>query len=377
MAVGWLPLGREGWGRAMLAELDQVSGRRARWRFAGGAARTALLPPGSSSLRAAIVLAAVAVAAAIAIYALSPGTGGVTAVAVPGLAALGAWAALARPRRAQQVSLAGRAAQVIAIAVIAGCLVVALRVLVLYPVHAGGYAWPAGAMVFAAELAACAWPVLRRPGPLGATRHSGLIGVSAALVTADVLYLNQQPIGPSGTVVVETGIVAPIAAGLLAAALGAARRKPARHLLRAGAGEWLWGVLLTGPAVFIVLTATTTTANSVIVDARHHMLTYIMMTHPHVAPSVLDPIAQGKLGNAAVLLTGLLVLVMMIFLLVFPPARALRYLSGLRTPPQRASRLEPAAAGADWPDRQPWWPGPVQPGHDGGPDIISQGNPPF
>jgi len=144
-----------------------------------------------------------------------------------------------------------------------------------------------------------------------------------------------------------------------------------RYELRAGAGEWLWGVLLTGPAVFIVLTATTTAANAVIVDARHHMLTYIMMTHPHVAPSVLDPIAQRELGDAAVLLTGLLALVMMIFLLVFPPARALRYLSSLRPPP----RLEPAPAGADWPDRQPWWPGPAQPGHDGGPEIISQGIP--
>jgi hypothetical protein len=380
MAVGWMPRDREeceGWGRAMLAELHQVSGRRARWRFAGGAARTALFPPRSRSRRAAMVLAVLAAAAAIAIYALSPGTGGVTAVAVPGLAALGAWAALARPRQAQPVSPAGRAAQTIAVAVIALCLVVALRVLVLYPVHAGGYAWPAGAVVFAAELAACLWPVLRRPGPLGATRHSGLIGVAAPLVTAGVLYLNQQPIGPSGTVVLETGVAAPIATGVLAAVLGAVRRKPARQLLRAAAGEWLWGVLLTGPAVFIVLTATTTAANAVIVDARHHMLTYIMMTHPHVASGVLDPIAQRELGGAAVLLTGLLVLVMTIFLLVFPPARARHYLSSLRTPPRRAPRLEPAAADGGWPDRPPGWPGPVQPGHEAGPDIISQGNPPF
>jgi hypothetical protein len=361
----------------MLAELGQVSGRRARWRFVGGAARTALLPPRSGRLRAAIVLALLAAAAATAIYALSPGTGAVTAVAVPGLTALGAWAALARPRPARQIGPAGRAAQVIAVAVIVACLVVALRVLVRYPVHAGGYAWPAGAIVFAAELAACLWPVLRRPGPLGATRHSGLIGAGAALLTAGVLYLNQQPIGPSGTVVLETGIAAPIAAGVLAAAFGAARRKPARQLLRAGAGEWLWGVLLTGPAVFVVLTTTTTAANAVVVDARHHMLTYIMMTHPHVAPGVLDPLAQRELGLAAVLLSALLALVLVIFLLVFPPARARRYLSSLRTPPRRVSRLAPAPAGAGWPDRQPWWPGPVQPGHDAGPDIISQGNPPF
>jgi PadR family transcriptional regulator PadR len=397
-AVTWIPADREEWGRAMLAELDQVSGHRARWRFASGAARTALIPPGSRSLRAAIVLAVTAIVAAISIYALSPGTGAVTAVAAPIAAALGAWAALARPRQAQdarkgregrdgrdgredrEVNVAGRAAQVIAVAVIAACPVVALGVLVRYPVHANGltrYAWPAGAVVFAAELAACLWPVLRRPGPLGATRGGGLLGVTAALVTAYILHLNQQPIGPSGTAVVETALAAPVVAGVLAAVFGAVQRDPVKQLLRAGIGEWLWGVLATGPAVFVVLTTDTTAANAVIIDARHHMLTYIMMTHPQVASSVLDPIAQGKLGDAAVVLTGVLVLVMLIFLLVFPPARARRYLNDLRTRPGWGSAPAPVPADADWPERRPWWPGPVQPGHDAGPDIISQGNPPF
>lgn len=390
-AVTWIPADREEWGRAMLAELDQVSGRRARWRFASGAARTALIPPGSRSRRAAIVLAGAAIAAAISIYALSPGTGAVTAVATPIAAALGVWAALARPRQAREaregreapaVGVAGRAAQVIAVAVIAACPVVALGVLVRYPVHADGltrYAWPGGAVAFAAELAACLWPVLRRPGPLGATRGGGLLGVTAALVTAYVLHLNQQPIGPSGTAVVETAIAAPVVAGVLAGLFGAVRRDPVRPLLRAGMGEWLWGMLATGPAVFVVLTTATTAANAVIIDARHHMLTYVMMTHPQVAPGVLDPIAQGKLGDAAVVLTGILVLVLLIFLLVFRPARARRYLSGLRTRPGWGAGPAPAPADADagWPERRPWWPGPVQPGHDAGPDIISQGNPPF
>jgi PadR family transcriptional regulator PadR len=375
MAVTWMPSGREEWGRAMLAELDQVSGRRARWRFAEDAARAALVPPRSSSQRAAIVLVAAAAAAAATIYALAPGTGAAATIALS-VVALGAWAALIRPRQAQQVSLAGRAAQVIAVALIAGCLVVALRVLVLYPVHVGGparYGWLAAAVVFAAELAACLWPVLRRPGPLGATPRSGLLGVTAAMLTAGVLYLSQQPIGPSGTIVLETGIAAPIAAGVLATLLGAALRNPVRQLLRTGIGEWLWAVLLTGPAVFTVFATDTTARSAIIVDARHHMLTYIMMTHPYVPASVLGPIAQGALGDAAVVLSGMCVVVMMIFLLVFPPARALRYLRGLRMPPGRESEPEPRAANADWPEHQPWWPGPVNPGPGADADIISQG----
>jgi hypothetical protein len=265
---------------------------------------------------------------------------------------------------------------VIAVALIAGCLVVALRVLVLYPVHVGGparYGWLAAAVVFAAELAACLWPVLRRPGPLGATPRSGLLGVTAAMLTAGVLYLSQQPIGPSGTIVLETGIAAPIAAGVLATLLGAALRNPVRQLLRTGIGEWLWAVLLTGPAVFTVFATDTTARSAIIVDARHHMLTYIMMTHPYVPASVLGPIAQGALGDAAVVLSGMCVVVMMIFLLVFPPARALRYLRGLRMPPGRESEPEPRAANADWPEHQPWWPGPVNPGPGADADIISQG----
>lgn len=40
-----MPEHRREWGGAMLAELDQVRGRAARWRFGLGCARTALFPP--------------------------------------------------------------------------------------------------------------------------------------------------------------------------------------------------------------------------------------------------------------------------------------------------------------------------------------------
>jgi hypothetical protein len=45
VAVRALPEGRSDWHAAMLAELDQVSGRRARWTFALGCAWAAIFPP--------------------------------------------------------------------------------------------------------------------------------------------------------------------------------------------------------------------------------------------------------------------------------------------------------------------------------------------
>jgi hypothetical protein len=92
-------VGRGDWGLAMLAELDQVTGRRARWRFALGSARVVLAPPGTRGL-GAIPLAAVV--AGVVIHLLAPSAGIVAAVALPGFPALLAWA-VARfepPRRA-------------------------------------------------------------------------------------------------------------------------------------------------------------------------------------------------------------------------------------------------------------------------------------
>ncbi|HET9290151.1 MAG TPA: hypothetical protein VFQ49_03650 [Actinomycetes bacterium] len=48
LATATLPTSRRHWGQAMAAELPQIPGQRARWRFAAGCARTALLPrPGA------------------------------------------------------------------------------------------------------------------------------------------------------------------------------------------------------------------------------------------------------------------------------------------------------------------------------------------
>ncbi|SNT55463.1 hypothetical protein SAMN05421812_109222 [Asanoa hainanensis] len=66
-AVAALPAGRQGWGRAMLAELASVEGRAARWRFALSCVRATLsLPPaGGWPVLAAVVALTVAAVATV------------------------------------------------------------------------------------------------------------------------------------------------------------------------------------------------------------------------------------------------------------------------------------------------------------------------
>lgn len=49
-AVRWMPEGSRDWGRAMMGELGQVHGLRARWWFALSCVRVALFPPQRSEL---------------------------------------------------------------------------------------------------------------------------------------------------------------------------------------------------------------------------------------------------------------------------------------------------------------------------------------
>jgi hypothetical protein len=68
-AAATLPNDRRDWGAAMAAELTQVQGRGARWRFAAGCVCTAVFPPRGShaavDVGGALVVAAMAVTAMI------------------------------------------------------------------------------------------------------------------------------------------------------------------------------------------------------------------------------------------------------------------------------------------------------------------------
>jgi hypothetical protein len=72
-ATATLPADRRDWGQAMAAELAQVPDPAARWRFAVGCARTAVLPPAGSRM----AVAAAGALAVLAVVAVAVGTGAV------------------------------------------------------------------------------------------------------------------------------------------------------------------------------------------------------------------------------------------------------------------------------------------------------------
>ena len=283
-AAGWLQAGRGGWGRAMLAELDQVRGRPARWAFALGAARACLMAPRAvRPAWPAIVVAGGAAAAGGAIHALAPGAGVIAAAVIPGLPALCVLAILAR-RPAGHVSGAGRVIQVIAVAAVAACAVLALRQDVLYPPPAAGRGGWAISLLLAAGLTGYLWLALRWPSAPAAGRPGSIFGLAAALIVAAAVLSGQ--LGVPGTA---------LGAALLAAALAAGAAARHAGVLRNLIAAALWqAVLLTGPALFIVQVTATSAAISL--DARDSQT--IAEAHSQGAASVLAWAGQDNLGGA-------------------------------------------------------------------------------
>jgi hypothetical protein len=317
------PASRRDWGRAMLAELDQVTGRRSRWQFALGAAYVALLPP-RSSRRAAIVLAAIAVAAALAIHSEVPQAGLVALVAVPGLPALLAWAALARPHPAGPPSPAGHAVQIIAAAAIIACPVLGVRLLTLYPGYSGAtnLFGQIALVLFGTEIAVFLLLVIRRPEPLDAGRHSGLLGLAGALAFSGVYLYGRlhshsgpgllSPFGGASTAAVLTAVAAPFMIGTLTGLTAAVRRDGFERSLNLGAAEGVWTVLLSGPAAFIVYVLTVTRAS---VSAQASDPGLISLAHRSGAASMPAWVASNDLGQVIVLITMFSVVTAVVFLL--------------------------------------------------------------
>jgi hypothetical protein len=113
--------------------------------------------------------------------------------------------------------------------------------------------------MFAAEIGGYLWLVLRRPGPLGAWRHSGVLGSAAAMAVVVVAVLTPGQHGPFDDFVVTgavtlAAILAPLAAGGLGVLL---RRGGIGPSLRQGAFECLWAVLLSPPFFFSLDVVTT------------------------------------------------------------------------------------------------------------------------
>jgi hypothetical protein len=247
-ATATLPGDRRDWGAAMAAELAQVQGRRSRWRFAAGCARTAAFPP-RGSLVAAGVAGALAVAA-VAAAAL------VTGAVVPAMrvfalafvALVGGLATLA-VSRSRRVGRAGPGLGVggLALAGIAACVAFTTHYLAEYPSYqrdhppAVAVSLPAAtAVVFAVVLAGCLWLAVRPPRWLLPDRHARSLGIVMAVALAAGLVLTSrlQDAGIMGTL-----LLAPILVLLPGSAVAAAVGRS----FRAGLSACAWAAVLGTP----------------------------------------------------------------------------------------------------------------------------------
>jgi hypothetical protein len=179
--VATLPEHRHQWGAAMTAELAEVQGRQARWRFALSTARAAVWTPRPSgrpvlALVTGMVVTLVA-AAGPAVGAVVPGLG-VFAVSFVGL--VGALVVLA-VARSRPLRLPVPAPTLL----VAGGVTAAITLTVIFlrrDPTAANYLPPAGAVFLAAILAGCVWIAVATPRSLGTTRLAPHFGVGAALV---------------------------------------------------------------------------------------------------------------------------------------------------------------------------------------------------
>jgi hypothetical protein len=266
-AATTLPPDRREWGAAMAAELAQVRGRAARWRFAAGCARAAALPPHTNrvAVGAASALAAVAVAAAaLATGALVPAMR-VFAVAFVGLVGGLATLAVARSRQVGRVR-PDLAVAATGLAGIAGCVGYITHYLVNYPSMARfntpGTAAPTlppgTALLLATALAGCLWLALAPPRWLLAGPAARRFGLAMAAVLVAGFLLQARPglaawLGLGDVVgrnpeVMDYLIFAPLVLVLPGAALAAA----AGRSFRAGVGASAFALALGAPLVVAV-----------------------------------------------------------------------------------------------------------------------------
>jgi hypothetical protein len=282
MVAAWL-LWRAWWRRAGddLAALDgpawllaQVEERGARWRFAAGCARTAVLPPGGDrrtvGVAGALAIAAMGVTVLATTTALPAGRvfGLVFVGLLGGLTTLAA--ARSRPGRGTDPSRGtgpdgllrargtgpGRVLAGLGLAGIGACAAATTWYLAEHPSYARpdppgtAVSLPPGtAVVLAVALAGCLWLALRPPRwllPDRRARWSGAgmaVALAAGFVLAARLGLRGEPGWDEGTM--GYLLTAPILVVLTGSALAAA----AGRSFRSGVGAGVWAVVLAGPLI--------------------------------------------------------------------------------------------------------------------------------
>jgi hypothetical protein len=252
-AVAALPERRREWGRAMTAELAEVQGRSARWRFALSSARAALwLPPaGGWPLLALVTLVVVATTAAgPAVDAAVPGLR-VFAVSFTALVGAMVVVAVARSRRLRP-RLPAPAPTVLVTGAVAAAIAVTVIFLRREPA-AARYLPPAAAMYLAAVLAGCLWIALASPRWLGTSRLAPHLGAAAGVVFAAwfLLIVRADGTQPPPLLVFGLAVVlslAPVAVFFVPAfAAGWAGRS-----LRSGLLAAVWTVAASMPLTYAI-----------------------------------------------------------------------------------------------------------------------------
>jgi multisubunit Na+/H+ antiporter MnhB subunit len=188
-AVATLPERRREWGRAMSAELAEVEGRSARWRFALSSVWAMLwMPLAGGRLVIALVTAVVVAATTAAGPAVGAAVPGLRAFAVAFTGLVGAMVVLAVVRSRRPRLPAAPAPTVLVTAGVAASIAVTVIFLRREPAAAQYLPLPA-AVYLAVALAGCLRLAAASPRWLGTNRLAPHVGAAAAVVFATWFWL--------------------------------------------------------------------------------------------------------------------------------------------------------------------------------------------
>jgi hypothetical protein len=229
-AAALMPAHREDWVAAMRAELAHVPGTAARWSFAGGCVRAALMP------RAGLAPVAVAMVAGVgASYALPDMT--LFAMTFAGLLVL-----LLPVRLPGLPPLAG----LLGLAGVASCVAVVTYLVVVHP-SMGAALLPGPAVILATVLAGCARLALAPPRVLMGDRTARAVGVVVSVGFAVGFVLASRLPGQENGGVGPYLLFPPIGLFFVCAAVAATRRS-----FRTGVLTAIWTILLGTTWVFVL-----------------------------------------------------------------------------------------------------------------------------
>lgn len=182
-AAAALPEHRREWGSAMLAELAEIRGRSARWRFALSSVRATLwLPPAGGWPVLTLVTGAVVASVATVGPAVGTAVPGLTVFAVSFTGLVGAMVVLA-VARSRRLRLPVPVPTVLVTGGVAASIAATVIFLRREPA-AAEYLPPPVAVYLAAVLAGCLWVAVASPRWLGTSRLAPHLGAAAAVVFA-------------------------------------------------------------------------------------------------------------------------------------------------------------------------------------------------